>query len=111
VPLQGTGSMAVPMRTLDSEVKQLGLIPTIIKIDVEGWELEVLKGTEDVLTRYSPKLFLSLHPEALAKLQTSIEAVQSWLEERGYCSRIIATDHEVHVVATTSVETTHYNLG
>jgi FkbM family methyltransferase len=102
LPVKGARSMMVPVRTLDSEVADLGLVPTIVKIDVEGWELEVLKGAEYILTRYRPLLFLSLHPEALARLHTSTGVVQAWLEERGYCSQVIATDHEIHLVATTS---------
>jgi len=102
VPVNGAKSTVVPVRTLDSEVKELGLVPTIIKIDVEGWELEVLKGAENILARYRPLLFLSLHPEALARLHTSSDVVQAWLEERGYCLQVIATDHEIHLVATTS---------
>jgi FkbM family methyltransferase len=102
VPESGANNMVVPVRTLDSEVKELGLVPTIIKIDVEGWELEVLKGAEYILARYHPLLFLSLHPEALARLHTGIDAVQAWLEVRGYYPQVIATDHEIHLVATTN---------
>jgi hypothetical protein len=102
LPVKGARSMMVPVRTLDSEVEELGLVPTIIKIDVEGWELEVLKGAEHILVRDHPLLFLSLHPEALARLNTSIGIVQAWLEERGYHSQVIATDHEIHLMASTS---------
>ncbi len=105
VQVSGVRSMVVPVRTLDSEVEELGLVPTIVKIDVEGWEFEVLKGAEYILARYRPVLFLSLHPEALAQLHTSPKVVQAWLEERGYCSQVIATDHEIHLVATTSCTT------
>jgi FkbM family methyltransferase len=110
VPVRGARSVVVPVRTLDSEVEELGLVPTIVKIDVEGWEFEVLKGAEYILARYRPLLFLSLHPEALAQLHTSADGVQTWLEERGYHSRVIGEDHEIHVVAQAGTPTARQNL-
>ena len=89
----------VKLVTLDSEVSELGLIPSVIKIDVEGWEWEVLKGARKTLERYRPCLFLSLHPPALNELGVSDGAVLSWLEELGYKWQTIARDHEVHVLA------------
>lgn len=100
LPMVGSQSKLILLRTLDSEVAELGLVPTIIKIDVEGWEFEVLKGAERTLRRDRPSLFLSLHPRALQELQTSPEEVLRWLRERGYNCRTIAADHEIHVLAT-----------
>lgn len=100
----GSDSRVVEVRTLDSEVAGLRLIPTIIKIDVEGWEFEVLKGAEGTLLRHCPVLFLSLHPRALAELHASPEMVQSWLLERGYTLRVIGVDHEIHLLAEPSTE-------
>jgi hypothetical protein len=92
----------VEVCTLDSEVAELRLIPSIIKIDVEGWELAVLKGAEATLLRDRPVLFLSLHPRALAELHASPEMVQSWLLERGYTCQLIGVDHEIHLLAKPS---------
>ena len=85
--------------TLDSEVRELGLIPSVIKIDVEGWEWEVLKGARRTLERHRPRLFLSLHPPVLAQLGASDHDVLKWLEELGYKWDTIACDHEVHIFA------------
>jgi FkbM family methyltransferase len=102
VATAGSESMMVQVHSVDSEVAELRLIPTIIKIDVEGWEFEVLKGAEDTLQRYRPMLFLSLHPRALAELDASPEMVQTWLRERGYTFRVIGVDHEIHLLAKPS---------
>jgi len=51
----------VPQVTVDSLAEELKLLPTHIKIDVEGSEAEVLTGMRDVLRRASPLLFLELH--------------------------------------------------
>lgn len=39
----------VPMTTLDAAVKELGVKPEFLKIDVEGFEAEVLAGAEQLL--------------------------------------------------------------
>lgn len=93
-------STQVEVRTLDSEVAELGLVPSVIKIDVEGWEFEVLKGAEGTIARHRPIIFLSLHAPALVQLGTSPEAVKSWLQARGYECQVISTDHEIHVLAS-----------
>jgi len=99
VPIPEAQTKVVQTRSLDSEVAELGLVPTLIKIDVEGWEFEVLKGAEQTIRRYRPALFLSLHPKVLAQLHTSPENVQAWLEQRGYRLDLVDKDHEMHLIA------------
>jgi FkbM family methyltransferase len=41
---EGSDSVAVPMVRLDAELGARGLKPYVVKIDVEGYELNVLKG-------------------------------------------------------------------
>ncbi|WP_374387097.1 FkbM family methyltransferase [Brevundimonas sp.] len=53
------GSIDVPVTTLDAEIKAHGL-PTFCKIDVEGFELEVLKG----LSHRIPLFSLEYHLDA-----------------------------------------------
>jgi FkbM family methyltransferase len=99
VPMQGFEHTRVRVVTLDSEVAELGLVPSVLKIDVEGWEWEVLKGATNTLDRYGPCLLVSLHPKALAQLGASPNTVLAWLETRGYTCKIIESDHEIHVLA------------
>jgi len=109
LPVDGASRTDVRVRKLDSEVAELGIIPTIIKIDVEGWEWEVLKGAEATLARHHPTIFLSLHPQALARLGTTAEAVQGWLEQLAYRHRVIAIDHEIHLLVTSERTTSACN--
>lgn len=46
---------------LDDYIHQLQIQPDLIKIDVEGAELEVLKGCQKALHTYKPVVFLELH--------------------------------------------------
>lgn len=99
LPVAGFERGAVEVTTVDLEAEALGLAPAVIKIDVEGAELDVLKGAARVLREQRPRLSLSLHPAALAKRSLTPEAVLEWLAARGYESKVIARDHEIHVAA------------
>ncbi len=60
--LAASGQLRVPVVTLDHLVTTQGLPPgDLIKIDVEGAELAVLKGAENLLRRFRPVVFLATH--------------------------------------------------
>lgn len=52
--------------------------PTLIKVDVEGAEAAVLRGSEKVFAQGKPVLICEVHNERAA------EEVSKWLVERGY---------------------------
>jgi FkbM family methyltransferase len=52
----------VPQVTLDSVAAEHDLAPDLVKIDVEGSELAVLAGAQQVLTRARPLLVLESWP-------------------------------------------------
>jgi FkbM family methyltransferase len=53
-------------------------LPAVIKIDVEGAEADVLRGSEEVFRRAKPVLICEVHHVRAA------EDVARWLEERAY---------------------------
>lgn len=67
----------VPVFPLDQLMTERRLpAPDFIKIDVEGFELEVLAGMRDTLARYHPRLFIELHgplPPALVEMLRSAD--------------------------------------
>jgi FkbM family methyltransferase len=80
----GTG-LSVTAVTLDDLVQEKGhLKPALVKIDVQGAEMLVLKGAEGILKIAGPVLFVELHEEGLSKFGTSISAILDHLSERGY---------------------------
>ncbi len=62
VARQGPGTIAVPVVAIDDLVRS-GAVPApqVVKIDVEGAEVEVIRGMRDVLRRYGPVVLCEMH--------------------------------------------------
>ncbi len=70
--------------TLDDFAKEYKVSPDVIKIDVEGAEYNVLKGANEIIKKYSPVIFLSVHPRQLALFGASVEKLQEIISQSGY---------------------------
>ncbi|MGJ3241461.1 MAG: FkbM family methyltransferase [Opitutales bacterium] len=51
--------------TMDAFLEASGFSPDLVKIDVEGFELDVVEGGVRFLTECSPTLFMEIHPDIL----------------------------------------------
>lgn len=71
----------VDVRTIDSFVMREC---DFIKIDVEGYELRVLKGAEQTIARFHPKMLIELNEGALNRQGTNQLEVCAWLQAHGY---------------------------
>jgi len=58
------GGSTIDVRTLDEELRDLRGPVSLIKIDVEGAELAVLKGARETLQRHQPALLIEYNPGA-----------------------------------------------
>jgi len=56
--------LPVPVTTLDAHVEAGARPPTLIKIDVEGVELAAIRGMNNTLRKYHPRLICELHESA-----------------------------------------------
>lgn len=54
------------------------------KIDVEGAELDVLRGAKETLKRLRPRLLVEFNPPCLARFGESIESLSAALRDLGY---------------------------
>ena len=93
----------VEVTTLDLEWQRLGRVPvSIIKVDVEGAELEVLRGAGECLARTRPYVLLEWSPLNLKAYKTSHAALYYFARERQY--RLYALPAMVPLLAPADLE-------
>lgn len=72
-------------RPIDDVIPELGLNRVdVVKLDVEGAELLVLRGAAQTLRRYHPKLIVEVVRRQLASMGTSVEELESFIGSLGY---------------------------
>jgi FkbM family methyltransferase len=74
----------VEMTTVDREVEALGMVPDVMKIDVEGYEHEVLRGAQALLRTRKPILCLELHLDLLERRGIAPVELVANLQSHGY---------------------------
>jgi FkbM family methyltransferase len=78
-------SEAVRITTLDQDIQDSGLPkPDFIKIDIEGMEIEALRGAAGTLRAYRPALFLEMHGETMNLKRRKADEIIDFLMAAGY---------------------------
>ena len=68
----------------DYYAKKSGVFPDVIKIDIEGWEIEALKGMNKTL-REKPLLFIEVHPIHISSMfHENHKFIFDYLSDMGY---------------------------
>ncbi len=97
----------VKVVTLDSWFAGSGLAKIdIIKIDVEGSELAVLKGMKEIITRFKPHILLELNPETLAYFKLTTGDVLSFVSQFSYKPYLITEPGKLKELNTTEIIST-----
>jgi FkbM family methyltransferase len=78
----------VNIRKVDTLAGELGP-PHLAKIDVEGFEFEVLRGATGVLSSAKPTLIVEIHPPQLSMSGGSEASLFQFLKEHDYVWEII----------------------
>lgn len=76
--------VAVEIMTLDDVIRSRGFTPDIVKIDVEGWEVNVLNGATKTIHVFKPILIIEVHPRQMRNIGHNQEMVSLFLRDHGY---------------------------
>lgn len=84
-----TQRVMVPNTRLDDYLPEIHRPVRLIKIDVEGAELKVLRGGQMLLKKFKPLLVIEVHAFAFPGFGTSLEEFEAFLDECGYNEDIL----------------------
>jgi FkbM family methyltransferase len=76
--------ITVATETVDNVCRTYALLPAVIKIDVEGAELDVLRGARNTLTLPGLHVFVEFHPAAWRRAGISRGDIETELLEQGF---------------------------
>lgn len=77
-------SIDIQIETIESASAACGAVPNFIKLDIEGYEYEAIKGSAFFLTRHRPVIFLELHLNYLEERKIGARPIVELLETAGY---------------------------
>jgi FkbM family methyltransferase len=84
-PPDPAGTQTVDLVTIDASVERDGLAPPhLIKIDVEGAELEVLQGMTATAARHRPIVIVEVDSGEAEALRRKQADCTQWLQQHGY---------------------------
>jgi FkbM family methyltransferase len=82
--IKTVGQHQVDVITLDAFCSKQGVVPDIIKIDVEGFEPYVLQGASRIIEQSLPYLIFEINPATLAVNGNSLAGLLEWVRRLGY---------------------------
>jgi len=81
----GSGaSVEFPSTSVDAYAAETGLPPSVMKIDIEGFEFDLLEGARQTLQERHPRLWVEVHPNFLAAQGKRWEDLIEILKAAGY---------------------------
>lgn len=86
-----TREYRVPVRVGDDVLPPDLPGPATIKIDVEGYELHVLRGLRQTLARLRPVVFTEVSDDYLRRAGSSVDALFAFMHDLGYVAYNVGT--------------------
>lgn len=77
------GGIEVRVTTIDELCERYGFTPDLIKIDVEGYEVGVLEGAKQTLSRH-PGLQIEVHPHQIVNFNRTVEDLWKLIDLPAY---------------------------
>lgn len=109
VAVNGQGGI-IQVKRLDDFFPLLGIPKVdVMKIDVEGYELHVLRGAEQTLRKFKPALFIELNDDNIRDQGGSAKELIEFLIQLGY-TKIIQADTENEVALDLDFSDCHYDI-
>ena len=71
-----------------------------IKIDVQGFELDALKGAKNIINNYHPDIFIEVEPHQLAKFNVNVDDLFNYIKSFGYEIYNIKNDYPCDHICT-----------
>jgi FkbM family methyltransferase len=79
----GKHTISVGSITLDALAEKLKIMPTLLKIDVEGYEYEILEGSRSILAT-TPAVFVEVHTLTLQRYGRKFEDLWKFIDPNNY---------------------------
>ena len=99
----------VEINTLESITAKENITKVdFIKIDVEGYEMKVLQGAENIINTHKPILFIELDDNNLREQNDTAADLVKFLEERNYSVKNAGTD--AVITAHSDFKNCHYDI-
>lgn len=100
----------VKVTTLDFYVQQNALKKLdLIKIDVEGFEMKVLQGAQEVLQKFKPLLFIEVNDDNLKEQADSAQSLIEFLFKMGY-TKIEHSENKKVITTSTDFSNCHFDI-
>lgn len=82
--------LRVERRTGDDVCGSRAFVPDVLKIDVEGHEIKVLRGLSKTIEKHKPLIFLELHPTRILEEGDTLDDLINMLARQSYSAFTLA---------------------
>jgi FkbM family methyltransferase len=81
--------------TLDSLCSRYGLVPDLVKIDVEGAESGVLRGARGLASKKETRFIVEMHSNPELTMRANLTSVLQWCDTCGYAAWYLKTKERI----------------